>query len=146
MTKTTDHEPAPLRAHTGAEMTAHYLAEASRLGLVLDDADEMLLGQLADTVDTIAEFQASIDDHGAMTTTATGKIERNPATVEIRAQRTTLLKIVTLIDRRFAVAAAGGVDHRNGVKPGTIRGPYLGDGGRRANPRRPQRTPRQRRA
>lgn len=116
---------------SAAALRKHYADEAARLGLITDHNDELLVEQACATVELIAKLQRSIDTDGAMSTSATGKVERNPAVVEIRQQRLTLAKLTQLVENRFALAAAGGKNTSRGTQAGAIRGPYAGDGGQR---------------
>ncbi|MGW0454741.1 P27 family phage terminase small subunit [Gordonia sputi] len=138
-------KPTPKAKPAGVDMPAralreHYTAEATRLNLVLDHSDEVLIENACSTIDIIAALQRSIDHDGAVITTSQGSVKNNPATTEIRQQRLTLSKLQTLIEHRFTVAANAGRLTSTGKPPGTIApGGYTGVTQRQqASARRPQ--------
>ncbi|MBM4510624.1 hypothetical protein GS425_05490 [Rhodococcus hoagii] len=92
---------------SGDELAAFYRYKATQAGVILEHDDEVLVEQAAATLDLIAALQRDLDEHGVMLVGATGTAKVNPASVEIRQQRTALAKLTTLVGHRIEVAASG---------------------------------------
>ncbi|MBM4542408.1 hypothetical protein GS463_25860 [Rhodococcus hoagii] len=107
---------------SGDELAAFYRYKATQAGVILEHDDEVLVEQAAATLDLIAALQRDLDEHGVMLVGATGTAKVNPASVEIRQQRTALAKLTTLVGHRIEVAASG--VRPVGNQPGSTRGPY----------------------
>ncbi|UGQ54091.1 hypothetical protein LRL17_10480 [Rhodococcus qingshengii] len=109
----------------GAEIRRIYADKAREVKVELEDDDLVLVGQCAQVADVLAELDASIAEHGAMITSATGTTKVNPATVESRQQRVALAKLMAVVDARINAVTADGT-RAPGGQPG-VRQPYTGD-------------------
>ncbi|MBJ7479633.1 hypothetical protein [Rhodococcus sp. (in: high G+C Gram-positive bacteria)] len=110
----------------GDEIRRIYAEKAREAGIKLDDDDLVLVGQCAQVADVLAELDASIAEHGAMITSATGTTKVNPATVESRQQRVALAKLMAVVDARINAVTADGTRAPGGQQG--VRQPYTGDG------------------
>ena len=132
---------------TGAQLRAHYAAEAKAAGLELDDADLALIDRLVAATDAARQVEDEMTRSGAVLLSDAGTPRRNPLVSDLRGLVETCAKLTTALDRRLADAAADGPTDRGGTRPFATRGPYAAATGTDDAPaatRRPSRTPRKR--